>query len=289
MTNHYTIDQEQEHKRADIVAAELLPKLSRAYVKTLFTNGHITVNAAPAKPGQKLRAGNIMTITFDPSTMQQIENIELPIIYEDKDVIVIDKPTGVISHSRGRYWYEPSVASFVRQITGQEGERSGIVHRLDRDTSGVMICAKNAEALSILQKQFSSRKVHKTYRAIVSGHVAQEHAIIDMPIERNPKKPQTFRVGANGKQAQTEYQVIMTLNSHDKLELKPLTGRTHQLRVHLRQLGHPIVGDSLYGIEAAERLFLHAYSIELTLPNGQRASFMAEEPKAFREFEVAHA
>lgn len=289
MAVKHVIDETQAGRRADIVAAETLPSLSRAYVQTLFDSGHILMNDEPVKRGQKLQLGSTLWIDFDPTQTQQIEDIELPILYEDDNVLVINKPAGIISHSRGRYWYEPSVASFVRQKTGQEGDRSGIVHRLDRATSGVMICAKNAAALSFIQKQFSSRKVKKTYRAIVSGHVLEQHAVIDMPIERNPKKPQTFRVGANGKTAQTEYFVILNLSSHDKLELLPMTGRTHQLRVHLKQLGHPIVGDTLYGTETADRLLLHAYSLELTLPDSTRKKFVAEEPSEFKEFETSHA
>jgi RluA family pseudouridine synthase len=164
-----------------------------------------------------------------------------------------------------------------------EGERAGIVHRLDRATSGVIICAKTPEALSFLQKQFSQRKAKKRYVAVVQGHMLEEHAVIDMPIERNPKKPQTFRVGVNGKAAITEYQVDQASEHYSLLELQPQTGRTHQLRVHLNQLGHPILGDELYGGKPAERLFLHAYSLEITVPSGERLTFTAPVPDKFQE------
>src|SRR5690606_19672441 len=123
-------------------------------------------------------------------------------------VLVVDKPSGVISHARGKYFDEPSVASFVRQKTGQKGERSGIVHRLDRATSGVMITAKNQETLSLLQKQFSQRKTKKTYMAVIEGSMPTESGMIDMPIGRNPKVPQTFHVTEMGKNAITRYQTI---------------------------------------------------------------------------------
>jgi RluA family pseudouridine synthase len=152
---------------------------------------------------------------------------------------------------------------------------------LDRATSGVIIGAKNAAALSWLQKQFSQRKVKKTYIAIVQGHLPNDHAIIDMPIERNPKKPQTFRVGAQGKAALTEYQVIKLNDTYSMLQLSPQTGRTHQLRVHLAHLGHPIVGDTLYGGKPAERLFLHALSLEITMPSRERKTFTAPLPELF--------
>lgn len=285
MAKRMTIKEEDAGRRADVVATEKLPMLSRAYVHKLFGGGRITINKLSVKPGHKLRQKDIMRIDFDPSELGQIPDIDLPILYENNDVMVINKPAGVISHARGRYWNEASVASFVRQKTGQEGERAGIVHRLDRATSGVIICAKNAEALSWLQKQFSQRKVKKTYVAYVHGHIKDPSAIIDMPIERHPKRPQTFRVGQNGKPALTRYEVVKSLADIDKVVLSPETGRTHQLRVHLKQIGHPIVGDMLYDQPEAERLYLHALSLEITLPDRSRAVFTAPEPKEFKEFE----
>ena len=172
---------------------------------------------------------------------------------------------------------------------GMEGDRSGIVHRLDRVTSGVMICAKTPEALESLQKQFALRKTEKTYLAIVSGNLSPDKALIDMPIERNPKKPQTFRVGPNGKLAKTRYEVVKTVPGYSLVRLQPETGRTHQLRVHLAQLGHPIVGDSLYGGQPADRVYLHALSLAITLPNGKRQTFEAPEPASFKQFLKAAA
>jgi len=286
MARNVIIDEAAAKKRADVVATELLPSLSRSYVHQLITLQKITVNKKPIKAGYKLQLSDVLNIGFDPEELEQIPDIELPILYEDEAVLVINKPAGIISHSRGRYWYEPSVASFVRQKTGQEGDRSGIVHRLDRATSGVMICAKNQEALSYLQKQFGKRTVKKTYIAIVSGHLKEPAAIIDMPIERNPKKPQTFRVGANGKASVTEYKVVKSYPKHDKLQLTPMTGRTHQLRAHLKYAGHPIVGDTLYGQEPYERLMLHAYSLQIKLPGGDKPkTFTAPEPDEFQTFE----
>lgn len=283
MAKNLVIDEQSAGKRFDVVATEMLPILSRAYVHVLIEGRRILLNGQPQKAGYKLRQGDQITTDFDESEIDDIADIELPILYEDDNVIVINKPEGVISHSRGRYWNEPSVASFVRQKTGQDGERSGIVHRLDRATSGVMICAKNNETMTFLQEQFSSRKVKKTYIAIVSGHMKLPEAIIDMPIERNPKAPATFRVGSNGKPSQTKYAVIESRQSHDIVKLEPVTGRTHQLRVHLMQQGHPIVGDTLYKGEVADRLYLHALSLEITLPGGDRKTFEAPLPASFSE------
>jgi len=214
-----------------------------------------------------------------------IADIDLPILYEDDDVLVVNKPAGVISHARGRYFDEPSVASFVRQKVAElTGERSGIVHRLDRATSGVMVCAKNPESLSFLQKQFSDRKTKKTYMAVVVGSMPTETGQIDMPIARNPVKPVTFHVDPSGKDSVTNYRVISRHGIYTLLELIPVTGRTHQLRVHLTHLKHPIIGDELYSGEPAERLMLHAFSLEIMLPNKELVTFKAPLPDEFNKY-----
>jgi 23S rRNA pseudouridine1911/1915/1917 synthase len=163
------------------------------------------------------------------------------------------------------------------------GERAGIVHRLDRATSGVMICAKTPEATAWLQKQFSPRKVTKHYVAIVEGTIEPEEAIIDIPIGRNPKEPSTFRADINGKPATTHYKVLKTHNNHSLIGLKPETGRTHQLRVHLNYLNHPIVGDTLYGGAKADRMYLHAQSLDIVLPSKELQHFEAPLPKIFND------
>lgn len=284
MSRRIIIDEDSRGQRADVLVTSLFPELSRSYVHRLFEESRISLNEKDVKPGYKLRMNDVLDIQFEVSELDQIPDIELPVIFEDSNIIVVDKPAGVISHSRGRYWDEPSVASFVRQKTGQPGQRAGIVHRLDRATSGVMVCAKNQETLSFLQKQFSQRNVKKTYRAIVSGHVEPQQAIIDMPIERNPAKPQTFYVSSNGKTAQTAYKVTDSIEKYDEVEMQPKTGRTHQLRVHLKQLGHSIVGDTLYDGEKADRLYLHAHKLEITVPGGDRKTFESPIPKEFKTF-----
>jgi len=271
--------------RLDQYVVQERPRISRAFAAKLIEDGSVRVNGEPQKPGYKVRPSDTVEIDFDEASLDVIPDIDLPVIYEDKDVVVVNKPTGVISHARGKYWDEPSVASFVRKRSaGMEGERAGIVHRLDRATSGVMICAKNPAALSMLQKQFSQRKTKKTYIAVIKGKLKHEAAIIDMPIERNPKAPSTFRVGEQGKHAVTAYKTVASNDSYSLLELTPETGRTHQLRVHLAAQGHPIVGDTLYGGEEADRLYLHAASLEITIPKGsERKVFSVPVPKSFRE------
>lgn len=289
--------------RLDQYVAERLPLLSRAFAAKLINDGLVTMNGkVNTKPGTKLRGGEVIVIDYDENKLAVIPEIELPIAYEDDDCVVVIKPAGLLTHSKGVFNPEATVATWLRSRLnipdmGQNldeasadlkatahNQRVGIVHRLDRATSGIMICAKNTDALSWLQKQFGQRKVKKTYVAIVKGTFKQPHALIDMAIERNPKMPQKFRVGVNGKTAQTEYKVISTTEKYSFVELKPATGRTHQLRVHLHHIGHPIVGDTLYDGETAPRLFLHAKELEITLPNRERQTFSAAVPPEFQEF-----
>jgi 23S rRNA pseudouridine1911/1915/1917 synthase len=276
-------------KRVDVFVAKQYPQFARASLEVLFDNNLVQINGQIAKAGAKLREGDILAVD-ETILFNEPESIDLPIIYEDENVLVINKPTGVLTHSKGNLNTEGTVASFLLpKITDKKlvGNRAGIVHRLDRATSGVIIVAKNSATLKHLQKQFNQRKTKKTYVAIAEGWPEPDQAIIDAPIKRNPKKPQTFMVGADGKSAQTEYKTEENFQRKGKkyslLELKPATGRTHQLRVHLAYIGHPIVGDRVYG-EAGEHMYLHAESLEVTLPEGKREIFKAPLPKIFNEF-----
>jgi 23S rRNA pseudouridine1911/1915/1917 synthase len=272
-------------QRLDQYVAKQLPTISRASAAKLVNNAQVSVNGeAVTKPGYKLRFGDNIVIDYDENTADDIPEITLPILYEDDDCVVISKPAGLLTHSKGEYNPEATVASWLSSRTAEmTGERAGIVHRLDRATSGVMIGAKNPVAMRWLQKQFAQRRVKKTSVALIVGVPEHAEAVIDMPIERNPKAPQTFRTGVNGKSATTNYRVLKTKGRLSMLELKPTTGRTHQLRVHLKQLGHPIIGDTLYVGEPADRLYLHAESLELTLPSRERKVFTSPVPKEFMD------
>ena len=285
-------------KRVDIFVAKKLPGFSRSSLSGLFEKQLVEVNDQSVKASYKLRAGDRLKVDTSLLTARPAKII-LPILYEDDEVIVINKPAGVLTHAKGALNTEATVASFIELKIADKnlkGNRAGIVHRLDRGTSGVIIAAKNEKTLKWLQKQFSTRKVKKTYLAIVEGVPELQAAIIDAPIERNPKRPQTFRVSSDGRPAQTKYTLLKTFsmparrslgegglsNFYSLLELQLLTGRTHQLRVHLKYIGHPIVGDRVYG-QAGKHLYLHAKSLEVTLPNGKRTVFEAPEPDYFSE------
>lgn len=275
--------------RTDVFVAAQFPEFTRSSLEVLFENQLICVNGQAAKESYRLREGD--KISVDDSRLRaKPAHIDLPVLYEDDDVVVIDKPAGVLTHSKGALNTEPTVASFLAgKITDKKlaGNRAGIVHRLDRATSGVIIGAKNARALKWLQKQFSTRKTKKSYVAVVEGTLDEPEAIIDAPIERNPRRPQTFRAGAGGKTAQTHYRVLKTLEKDGKtysvLELNPVTGRTHQLRVHLAYIGHPIAGDPVYG-HGDGTLLLHAAGLELTLPSKKRMKFESQLPVKFKAY-----
>lgn len=281
-------------QRLDQKVVELIPQLSRAFAGKLIDQGKVTVNGTiRLKAGYKLHEGDEVLVDYDLKEIDTIPDIDLEVLYEDNDCVVINKPVGLLTHSKGAFNPEPTVATWLRSHCARLGltqgdsqnARAGIVHRLDRATSGVMICAKTPEALSWLQKQFAQRRTKKTYFAIVRGSLNPTEAVIDMPIERNPKAPATFRVGPNGKPSKTVYKVIRITpqtGAYSLVELKPETGRTHQLRVHLARLGHPIVGDVLYGGEAADRLYLHAAELEVTIPKDhERKVFTVPIPEEF--------
>lgn len=281
----FQVGEADSGKRADVFIAKKYPQFSRTALKGLFERRQVYINDQAAKAGQKLKVGDRVSVD-EVLLKAQPPMLDLPLIYEDSDVVVINKPAGTLTHSKGALNLEPTVASFLKTKISDKslsGNRAGIVHRLDRGTSGVIIAAKTAAALEHLQKQFSARKVKKTYLAIVEGRPQPAEAIIDAAIGRNPKKPQTFKVMPAGRQAKTKYKVLRQKAGQSLVELVPLTGRTHQLRVHMAYIGHPIVGDSVYGRGDGE-IMLHAYKLELTLSNGQRKTFMAPLPTKLKGF-----
>ncbi len=267
--------------RLDAYMAQYWPETSRSVWQKYIAAGYVKVNDEVVTSVKKsLSEDDIVTYSI-PATPDFSSNT-LPVVYEDDNVIVINKPIGVLSHSKGALNDEFTVAEFFRPLTTYHSDtnRPGIIHRLDRDTSGIMMGARNDATASMLQKQFSNRKVKKTYYAVVDGVPKAEEAMIDLPIARHPTAPSTFRVHTGGKTAQTAYKVIASDGKHSLVRLQPHTGRTHQLRVHMAYLGTPIHGDRVYG-KAADRLYLHAASLEITIPEGQRKIFEAAVPEEF--------
>jgi 23S rRNA pseudouridine1911/1915/1917 synthase len=268
--------------RLDKYCAEYWPEHSRATWQKYIAAGYVKVNGEVFTAAKKpLDEDDAVTVEIPENP--NFDDDVLPVLYEDSDVIVMNKPAGVLTHAKGKIIDEFSVAEFMRRRSNFPGsERPGIVHRLDRDTSGVIIAAKTPEALSFLANQFAERKAKKTYIAVLNGIPKLDEAEINLPIGRNPKAPSTFRVSTEGKAAQTTYKVLTRTDKQALAMLKPYTGRTHQLRVHMAYLNTPILGDRVYGKEA-DRLYLHAQALEITLPNRERRTFTAPLPKSFTD------
>ena len=258
--------------------------ISRSLWQKYIKAGYVSVNNKVATT-PKFEVDETDEIALNLPEKEQTD-VDLPILYEDDDVIVVNKPSGLLTHAKGGLSDEPTVAEIIRPKTSfaTDTDRPGIVHRLDRDTSGLLIIAKNPESAAHLQRQFAERTAKKTYIAITDGRPKLNAAKIDLPIGRNPSAPSTFRIDPNGKPAQTTYHVLAENDIQSLVELKPTTGRAHQLRVHLAHLNAPILGDRVYGKSSDCRMMLHAQKLEITLPSGERKVFEAAIPDEFKRF-----
>ena len=258
--------------------------ISRSLWQKYIKAGYVSVNNKVATT-PKFEVDETDEIALNLPEKEQAD-VDLPILYEDDDVIVVNKPSGLLTHAKGGLSDESTVAEIIRPKTSfaTDTDRPGIVHRLDRDTSGLLIIAKNPESAAHLQRQFAERTAKKTYIAITDGKPKLNAAKIDLPIGRNPSAPSTFRIDPNGKPAQTTYHVLAENDAQSLVELKPTTGRTHQLRVHLAHLNAPILGDRVYGKSSDCRMMLHAQKLEVALPSGERKVFEAIIPDEFKKF-----
>ena len=258
--------------------------ISRSLWQKYIKAGYVSVNNK-AVTTPKFEVDETDEIALNLPEKEQAD-VDLPILYEDDDVLVVNKPSGLLTHAKGGLSDEPTVAEIIRLKTSfaTDTNRPGIVHRLDRDTSGLLIIAKKPESAAHLQRQFAERTAKKTYIAITDGKPKLNAAKIDLPIGRNPSAPSTFRIDPNGKPAQTTYHVLAENDAQSLIELKPTTGRTHQLRVHLAHLNAPILGDRVYGKSSDCRMMLHAQKLEITLPSGERKVFEAIVPDEFKKF-----
>lgn len=277
----YLVREATGKQRLDSWLAAEYSDISRSTWQKHVKNGAVSVNGTPeTSPKRVITKADTVEVEL-PNKPDHSER-SLPIIYLDDNVIVVDKPAGVLTHAKGELNDEFTVAEFFRRYTtvGLDTNRPGIVHRLDRDTSGVIIGARNEETAKLLQRQFAQRRTKKTYVAIVDGQPKPAHARIDLPIGRNPSRPSQFRVDSKGKSARTTYEVATGNGSHSLVTLQPETGRTHQLRVHMAYIGTPITGDRVYGKEAA-RMYLHAHQLEITIPEGDRRIFTSPVPDEF--------
>ncbi len=293
------VSNEDRWKRLDQFLAQTGLNLSRSQAKKLIEDGRILLNDHPAKPSVHLKAGDRIsgTLPGPKPLLLEPEAIPLTVLYEDSSIIVVDKPPGMVVHPAPGNPSGTLVNALLyhcKDLAGINGIlRPGIVHRLDKETSGIMVAAKDDIAYHHLARQFKSRTVEKVYRAIVRGRFGQEEGMIDLAIGRHPTERKRMSTRTKkGRSAVTRWKVIERLNGLTFLEIFPKTGRTHQIRVHLSAIGHPLLGDPLYGkgassqdqtikesLKRLKRQALHAYRLGFTHPlTGERLEFSSPLP-----------
>ena len=273
--------------RLDKYVAEKCPELSRTQAQGLITNGRVTVNDHPAKARLKLDIGDRVKITLPPPPGPMLpEDIPLDILYQDDDLLVVDKPVGLTVHpapGHQSHTLVNAILAYVPDLPESDSLRPGIVHRLDKDASGVMVVAKNSRTQLDLIGQFKARSVAKAYLVLVKGRLTPDSGVIEAPIGRDPRNRKRMAVVADGegREARTHYHVIRHLEDYTLLEVRMETGRTHQIRVHLSAIGYPVLGDGVYGTKSdtLPRLFLHACRLGFKLPStGKYAEFTSNLP-----------
>lgn len=289
------VNENDKGKRLDIYIAENFNELSRTMIKKLIESNNVLVNDKSEKVSYKVQANDNISIDVPEAkeTKLKAQEIPLDIIYEDSDIIVVNKPKGMVVHPANGNPDGTLVNAILsickNSLSGIGGElRPGIVHRLDKDTSGLIIVAKNDKAHINMSEQIKERNVKKTYIALVRGNVPEEEATINMPIGRSTKDRKKMAVTKNGKQAITHFKVLKRYSKYTLLEIKIETGRTHQIRVHMAEIGYPVVGDAVYsngknefGIEGQ---MLHAYKLEFRHPiTNKHMELTAPLPQYFEE------
>ena len=290
----------QPGERFDKAMAKALPDFSRSQCQRLISEGRVTLNGMPAKAAMRLDGGEQVTIDLPPVGPPDItpERMALDIRYEDSEILVINKPAGMVVHpspGHERGTLVNGILAHCPELDGIGGERRpGIVHRLDKETSGLIVIAKNDRALQYLQDQFRERRVDKRYLALVEGQFRKTEALIDAPIGRDPRSRKRMAIIAPGssatsRPAQTLVRLLQPYEDVTLLECRPRTGRTHQIRVHLSFAGYPIVGDKVYGRRkqqvALDRHFLHAAGLTIRRPSDKREMrFEVELPDELGSF-----
>ncbi|MFW5878254.1 MAG: RluA family pseudouridine synthase [Myxococcota bacterium] len=253
------VSPEQEGRRLDLVVSSCLPELSRSRVQQLLAEARVTVEGRSARASHRARAGEVILVRIPSPVLPEegplAQDIPFGIIHEDEEIVVVDKPAGMAVHPAPGSPDRTLVNALLHKITDLQGIggelRPGIVHRLDKDTTGVMVVAKSDRALSRLQEEFKSRRVEKVYWALVHGVPRCGSGVIDRPLFRHPRDRKRFtgrgEPGSGARAARTGYRVLEVFDGASLVEARPETGRTHQIRVHLSEAGHPLLGDAVYG------------------------------------------
>jgi 23S rRNA pseudouridine1911/1915/1917 synthase len=282
--------------RLDRYLAEQIGALSRSAAQRLIQNGQVTVNGEPARASYQVRPGDLVAALLpaeEPAGLAA-ESIPLSVVYEDEALLAVDKPAGMVVHPAPGHVGGTLVNALLAhcpELAGSGDDRPGIVHRLDRDTSGLILVAKSDPVRRALQRQFQDRRVRKTYLTLLEGSLQPAWGRIEAPIGRDPHHRQRMAVLPGGREAVTEYHVLElyartdgpAAGEYTLVEAEPQTGRTHQIRVHLASIGHPVVGDRVYGRRRSHlpvpRQFLHAWRLEFEHPHtGQHLELEAPLP-----------
>jgi 23S rRNA pseudouridine1911/1915/1917 synthase len=296
---NFTVIEAEAGGRLDVFLAERLERCSRSLIQKYIEDGAVRVNAAPRKPNYRLKSGDTVEVSIpEPKPTSLVpSDIPLEILFEDDELLVINKPPGIPVHPGAGHRNNTITNALLHHI-GESGSlsdiggenRPGIVHRLDKDTAGVLVVAKTNHAHAHLSRQFSGRTTVKVYEAIVKGVLLPFSGVIDKPIARSPHNRRKFAVLAHGKEAITRYKVLDSRNGTSLVQFAPKTGRTHQIRVHAASLGHPILGDPLYSRKAhragadvsAGTIALFARSLTFRHPiTGEPMTFTAPYPPHF--------
>ena len=289
---------EHTGKRLDAFLAEHLTAYSRVFLKGLITQGLVTVDGKPGRADRKVEEGQLVVANLpEDAPGPSAEDFESWVLFEDRRLLVLNKPSGLLMHPLGESWLtapeaaraedETNVAALLQihrpAILKAKTPRCGIVHRLDRPTSGVLAVAKDPETYAALTGAFKDRMMEKTYRAVVAG-VPKDRSRVEAPVGRNPGHRRVV-VTPLGKTAETSFKVVAKKKKAALVEATPLTGRTHQIRAHLAFLGHPVAGDMEFPGLKAPRLMLHAWRLAFTHPlTGKDAEFTADPPADFMKF-----
>lgn len=281
INDQYIVTHEDSNQRLDAFLSNIYSNLSRSYVQKQIKNGNVQVNNKQQKPSLILKSDDIIICTFEhaESIKPLAENIPIDIRYEDKFMLVVNKPSGMLTHPTSTERKHTLVNALLYYTNGFLSDcngidRPGIVHRLDRNTSGLLMIAKDNFAYNFLKEQIQNRTVEKKYYALVNGCIDFDSGTINTNIGRHPTKPEKMAVVNDGKTSITHYKVIERFNKHTLLDVNLETGRTHQIRVHMSHLGHPIVNDSMYGssklpVKTNEQA-LQAYSITFVSPQNNK-------------------
>ncbi len=289
------VEEETEGERLDAFIAERVGTLSRSQVQKMISLGQVRVDGDLRKASYKVRAGEVISVQIQEAIPVRLlaEDIAIEIIYQDSDVAVVDKPKGLVVHPAHGNWEHTMVNALlyhVKDLSGINGElRPGIVHRLDKDTSGVMVVAKNDAAHRSLAEQIKAHTIQRQYLAVVYGVIKENQGCIEAPIGRSKTDRKKMAVTADGRAAATQYLVLERFADYTLLKVKLLTGRTHQIRVHMQYLKHPVVGDPLYTSRqppaGVTSQLLHASCLGFNHPtSGIYMEFTSNPPAEFQQF-----